>query len=417
VLHLLLFGTVVKLYGLQREREYGQVLLIAFFVFTASMATSVHPSVLVFLCGWAGLALTVLARLAWQRSAEGQGVAAAAGRGLPAARLAAGSLAAAMALAVPLFLLLPRTGSPIVSAGALAAGQERAVSGVGEGVHLGDFGRIRDSREVVLRMELTAATPNPQAVRFKAATYDRLRDDRWERERGRRRPVGARLESSRPLAARPVIAWAGVWLQPTGGSWVPLPEQAVAIDRAPFGFGVDDGGAVGLSYPSRRILDFRLGLAATPASLAEPPDRLPDAGALLDTTGVSERVRSLAEEIAGGLAPAAAAAELERRLQSDYRYTDAPEEGPRGLALEYFLFATRRGHCEYFASAMVLLLRELGVPARLVTGYLGAELNPIQDYLVVRQERAHAWVEAWIPEQGLTTFDPTPPAGGPRGGG
>jgi hypothetical protein len=62
---------------------------------------------------------------------------------------------------------------------------------------------------------------------------------------------------------------------------------------------------------------------------------------------------------------------------------------------------------------MVLMLRSLGIPARLVTGYLGAEYNPFEDYYMVRQSNAHAWVEAYLPDRGWTTFDPTPPSGLP----
>ena len=81
--------------------------------------------------------------------------------------------------------------------------------------------------------------------------------------------------------------------------------------------------------------------------------------------------------------------------------------------VEDFLFEFRRGHCEYFASSMVLMLRATGIPARLVTGYLGGEYNPFEDYYVVRQSNAHAWVEAYLPDRGWTTFDPTPPSGLP----
>ena len=70
----------------------------------------------------------------------------------------------------------------------------------------------------------------------------------------------------------------------------------------------------------------------------------------------------------------------------------------------------RKGHCEYFASAMAVMLRTLGIPSRLVTGFQGGVLNPISGWSVVRASDAHAWVEAWIPGRGWMTFDPTPAA-------
>lgn len=69
---------------------------------------------------------------------------------------------------------------------------------------------------------------------------------------------------------------------------------------------------------------------------------------------------------------------------------------------------TKRGHCEYFATAMVILLRSIGIPARLVTGYAAGDYNPLTGYFEVRRLNAHAWVEAHFPEYGWVTFEPTP---------
>lgn len=72
-----------------------------------------------------------------------------------------------------------------------------------------------------------------------------------------------------------------------------------------------------------------------------------------------------------------------------------------------FLFRTRRGFCEHYASSFAFLLRAAGIPARIVAGYQGGELNPLGNHLQVRQYDAHVWVEAWLPEQGWVEFDPT----------
>ncbi|MEL7059903.1 MAG: transglutaminase-like domain-containing protein, partial [Acidobacteriota bacterium] len=106
-------------------------------------------------------------------------------------------------------------------------------------------------------------------------------------------------------------------------------------------------------------------------------------------------------------------ARLERHLLTQYSYTldFVGRDGRRPI--EDFLFEYRSGHCEYFATAMVLMLRSQGVPARFVTGFLGAEANPLEGYFVVRQQNAHAWVEAWTEEGGWEVWDPTPPEGRP----
>jgi protein-glutamine gamma-glutamyltransferase len=94
---------------------------------------------------------------------------------------------------------------------------------------------------------------------------------------------------------------------------------------------------------------------------------------------------------------------------SDFGYTLEMKNDPDKTALEYFLFDRKEGHCEYFASAMVILLRAAGVPARLVNGFVGAEWHEWGNYLIVRQSHAHSWVEAYLPGVGWAVFDPTPP--------
>ena len=76
-----------------------------------------------------------------------------------------------------------------------------------------------------------------------------------------------------------------------------------------------------------------------------------------------------------------------------------------------FLFEQRRGHCEYFASAMTVMLRTLGIPSRIVNGFLPGEFNDISELYVVRASDAHSWVEAYFPTLGWIPFDPTPAAG------
>lgn len=93
-------------------------------------------------------------------------------------------------------------------------------------------------------------------------------------------------------------------------------------------------------------------------------------------------------------------------IESKYTYTlEPPPVGPQ--AVDDFLFETRQGFCEYFAAAFVVMMRSAGVPARVVTGYLGGELNPMDGTLVIRQADAHAWAEVWLAGKGWTRVDPT----------
>ncbi len=101
---------------------------------------------------------------------------------------------------------------------------------------------------------------------------------------------------------------------------------------------------------------------------------------------------------------------LQEHLRANYGYTlDMPFTGDDPIA--GFLFEQRRGHCEYFASAMTIMLRLLGIPSRLVNGFLPGEYNDISGLYLVRASEAHSWVEAYFPAYGWVTFDPTPSAG------
>lgn len=127
--------------------------------------------------------------------------------------------------------------------------------------------------------------------------------------------------------------------------------------------------------------------------------------------GIDPRVRRLAGEIvAGAQTSAQKAAALEQYLRHNFRY------GINSRALEAddpvadFLFRTRQGHCELFASALAVMLRTQDIPARMVTGFLGGTMNPVSGWLVVETTDAHAWVEAYVDGKGWMTFDPTPPA-------
>jgi hypothetical protein len=203
-----------------------------------------------------------------------------------------------------------------------------------------------------------------------------------------------------------------------------VPVDGVALDLVPSaveGFiagatgvplGVDEGGVVSLPYRMASMVRYRVGLGTTDGVTSVPPEgrrRAVD----LDAGGVTPRLAELAAEVMSGGEALERARRLERYLARNYVYTTDFVGDPAGARLEAFVFENRRGHCELFASAMVLMLRSGGIPARLATGFLGADYNPIEGYYIVRQANAHAWVEAQIDGAGWRVFDPTPPSGRP----
>jgi len=122
------------------------------------------------------------------------------------------------------------------------------------------------------------------------------------------------------------------------------------------------------------------------------------------------RIPRLADSLAAGRAARIDQVRaVEGWLQREFGYTLDLPRSRREAGLDAFLFSRREGHCEYFSTAMVVLLRARGIPARNVNGFLGGEWNDNGRYLAVTGNDAHSWVEVWFPESGWVPFDPTPP--------
>ena len=123
-----------------------------------------------------------------------------------------------------------------------------------------------------------------------------------------------------------------------------------------------------------------------------------------------DRLRSLAEEwTQDATTPFEQARALERTFHTTFGYTLTPEA--RGNIIEDFLYNKKRGHCEYFATSMALMVRTIGLPSRVINGFVSYEWNDIAKAFVVRQSDAHSWVEIYFDGYGWMTFDPTPADG------
>ncbi len=132
--------------------------------------------------------------------------------------------------------------------------------------------------------------------------------------------------------------------------------------------------------------------------------------AYLDFSSLSQRARALAATVAGGATNRFdVVMALTTYLQATYHYTLALPPVPAGRdPVDWFLFDVKTGYCEQFATAETLMLRSLGIPARLATGYSTGAYDPVLDQSVVRERDAHAWVEVWFPSFGWVPVDPTP---------
>lgn len=413
VIHLAMFTVVVKLFALRHERDKWHVLGGAFFLFLASMGTSVHPSIMLYLLAFVALALALLTRFSYYSVLARFGY-----RGGELARVPLGGFLATATLGVvlvgvPLFALLPRIRTPYLTVRGAGTGTVVHAAGFSDLITLDSIGSARGNRQIVLRMQFEPQPQPRSEIRLRAATYERYDGRTWRATTATGTVAPSEAGVFR-LADQPPRQRAEMWLLPWSSNSLPVPVQALAVHvpRAP-ALARDAGGALSLYFLPGGTFRYDVDLADEPVfDLVAEPELTGD-DAILDARGATPRVARLAADVMGQGAPLERAQRLERHLQTSYRYTTDFVGRSGQMPLERFLFDRREGHCEFFATAMVVMLRSQGIPARLVTGFLGGEPNALEGYYVVRQSNAHAWVEAWIPGVGWRLFDPTPAAGRP----
>ena len=313
--------------------------------------------------------------------------------GAMALRLAGRTLLLALPLGVALFLLFPRLP------GALWAipRSDEAATGLSESMSPGSITRLIATYEPAFRVTFIGARPPPEQLYWRGPVLHEFDGSTW-----RRRPanLGPRasleylgvpyryLVALEPSRQRFWFALDTPVRSPDPTVWLSEDRELVAANpvSAPVSF-------EGVSYTQTRAaqpLEFDARLDDT----ALPPGN-PRALALAR----SLRARAPTDE-------ALVRAILEFLRTGGFSYSVTPQRlGPDPV--DDFLFRTREGFCGHYASAFVTLMRAAGLPARVVTGYLGGEWNPIGGYLLVRQSDAHAWAEVWLSGRGWTRVDPT----------
>jgi transglutaminase-like putative cysteine protease len=292
-------------------------------------------------------------------------------------------------------------------------GAAQVMAGFGDQVSLGEHGtRISPNPEVAFRVEFPDwALPDPAELRWRGRSFDHFDGVRWSRSRAQAYVAGS--------PGRYAEGWGGpmrsyrVYGGPPGAQVLfglhPLlrvqQRSAIRVLRDASG----DVRFFGSDAPSYDAVSA----AAFPPeeALRAAPEESPSWEAqYLQLPPLSARVRRLADSLTAGQPTRLDRARaVERWLRTEFRYTLELPRDAEEARLESFLFRRRAGHCEYFSTAMAVLLRAEGIPARNVTGFLGGEWNGFGRYLVVTGNDAHSWVEVWFPGLGWVPFDPTPP--------
>jgi protein-glutamine gamma-glutamyltransferase len=347
-------------------------------------------------------------------------------------------------LTLPLFFLIPRFGGGGVARG---LGDSAPITGFSNRVELGQMASIKKSPRIVMHVKLDRRPP--RYLRWRGVALERYDGKAWtldkdnppNRVRGTNQfsssngtfdgdaSLERRYDYQDNLTDHPSIIWETISLEPLVvptlfASQRPVQVRGVIpkLERDNYTNELSGSGVRGrLTYsvqcdtstPSEDLLR-----ADSPESAPEQVTRPGGSGSfdLLINTQLPKKldpqVRRLAHEITRGLPCAFDKAKaIEEYLKTNYHYTlnlRFKTEDP----LAEFLFDLREGHCEYFATAMVIMLRTLGIPARIVNGFQMGEYNDLNELYAVRDSDAHSWVEVYFPRNATwIEFDPTPPAG------
>jgi transglutaminase-like putative cysteine protease len=295
-----------------------------------------------------------------------------------------------------LFMLFPRLPGPFWG---IESGRN-ARTGLNDTMTPGDVSDLSVSGEVAFRARFTGALPKPEDRYWRGPVLHEFDGRSWRRPQAQAFLAQEVRFTGSPLEYE-------VTLSPHGRRWIlalDLPSQwpqREAVQAYDF--------TLLSPRPINTVAAFKL--VSHPAHVAglTLPLSLRNKDLSLPDDGSNPRAVALGRELRARHAgdPASVVRELLHTFRTQpFIYTLEP---PRlaANAVDEFLFSTRKGFCEHYASAFTVVMRAAGIPARIVTGYQGGEFNPYGGYLIVRQSDAHAWSEVWIEGGGWRRVDPT----------
>ena len=371
----------LKFLELQRLRDYVLSVLLVYFLIALGFLYSQAMWLVVYLIAVFVLTTATLVRLAVPGA-----------RARFALRLAGVLMLQALPLMLVMHLLFPRLQGALWG---LPHDAHAGLTGISEEMYPGSIHELSLSEDIAFRAHFPGAVPPPAQRYWRTLVLWDTDGQRWTRGLA----THARLEYE---AQGSPISYT-LTPEPANKPWLPALDLPAQV---PPGTRLRSGLVLETAVPVRGRLSLEMS-AHTRYRMLALPESERRAG-LRRPALISARVQGLA---AGWRQSARSDADVVRAALAYFRtekfyYTLEPpalEDNP----VDEFLFETRRGYCEHFAAAFVTLMRSAGIPARVVTGYQGGELNPSGNYLIVRQLDAHAWAEVWLPGQGWARVDPT----------
>ena len=418
--HLVFFVAVVKIVTAKTNRDYLLLKVIAFLELLAACVLSYSLNFFVFLLLFLILGVATFTSSEMRDSGfQLQAATRISGRAL-AIRLAAVALlvsAGILVITSGLFFFLPRTAR---AAFQHLVSHRYYLAGFSNRVVLGEIGEIKKENSPVMHVHMDRPEDRGLSLKWRGAVLVNFNGRVWTSLQGPGQAIRpdrsgqVQLDDARLRPGAGHISYL-VYLNDIASDalfFAGTPEflriDSTVIRRA--------GGNYTLAYGDARNVSYQVYSRLDPSSSEDLNDDYlePLRGSVrreyLQVPPIDPRVGELAQKIVGAEAsPIVEARLIEKYLKTNFGYTlELPATEPQDPIAD-FLFHRKKGHCEYFASTMAVMLRTVDIPSRVVTGFQSGVYNPISGSQLIRTSDAHSWVEAWMPRRGWTTFDPTPP--------
>lgn len=414
-IRLVLFLELAKLFQEKTDKDYLYLIILAFLQILAAASLTIDISfVATLFLFMVALVSTLMSfdmyRSARRFSAEAQDVA------LPLGGMSLWATIWIILTGITLFFIIPRIGTGYFSR---ADTPSLLLSGFTETVQLGEIGQVKLNSAVVMHARQITGTPFG-VLKWRGISLDAFDGHHWYKTDRRRTAIQPSPDDQywlRPLGQSGDRVNYQILLEPLATTALFGPYQVRAISGRVQGVEIDGDESMYMRVQTLRRVQYEvlseIPSRTRPLAASSQVETIPSeiAGKYVQVpSDLDPRVPELARQItANGSSATEKASLVEGYLKRHYDYTLNLTWTPGPQPISTFLFSAKAGHCEYFASSMAILLRSVGIPTRLVNGFLMGEYNPVGGDYIIRESDAHSWVEVYAPGRGWTEFDPTPP--------
>ena len=414
-IHLVLFLQLAKLYQEKSDKDYLYLIILSFLQILAASSLTIDISFVATLFLFLVALVSTLMSFDMYRS-ERKTTMQVRDAGAHLAGMSIWATVWIIVTAVILFLVIPRVGTGYFTR---AAAQSLLVSGFTDRVQLGEIGEVKRSTAVVMHARQINGTPFA-VLKWRGIALDKFDGHNWSNTRRKLSLLEPSPDDEyriKPVVQSRDTSRYEILLEPLATNTLFGPHEVRSVFGRLPGLEYDSDDSLYLRFLTARRTQYQV------LSEIRSRTRNVDSGSkeapIPDYLGrrylqlpidLDPRITQLASDITTrGKSTIDKASLVEGYLKKNYKYTLNLTWEPGPQPVSTFLFESKSGHCEYFASSMALLLRAAGIPTRLINGYLMGEYNPVgQDY-IIRESDAHSWIEVYVPGQGWIEFDPTPP--------